>query len=147
MKKDFALRDGIHKIVETLVDEGIVEKVPFKERVHSGHQIHYLPWHAVLKPDHPTTPVRLVHKASQKDKNGLSLNDCQDSGPNLLPDLTGLMLKWRRYKVAIVADVSKMFLRLNMKIDQRDLHQFLFQLSEKDLLQVWRYTKVLFGEK
>ena len=139
------IKEAVNSIVHELEGSHIIEKVPYKE-LEAPNQ-HYLIWHTVLRPGHPTTPVRIVHNASRKDKNGLSLNDCQPTGPNLYPTIPNLLIKWRRYKVAIIADISKMFLRLNIEESQKDMHRFLFRFEKHELLQVWRYCTVMFGEK
>ncbi len=51
--------------------------------------------------------VRFCAKA-----HGTSLNDLLDKGPCLLNDLTGILLRFRRFKIGIAGDISKMFLRI-----------------------------------
>ena len=103
-------------------------------------QKHYLPWHPVVREDHPTTPCRNVMNASQKDSAGLSLNQCQSAGPNLLPDVCGLALNFRNSPIGTIMDISKMFLNIRISEDQKDLHRF-FAYGK-----TLRQAMLLFGE-
>ena len=116
----------------------IEEVTPENDDPHT--QKHYMPWHSVIREGHPTTPIRNVMNASQKDSNGLTLNSCQETGPNLIPDLLGLALRFRNNPVAFIADVSKMFLNIKIEKPQRDLHRFI--AFGKTL----RQTALMFGE-
>ena len=145
VEKDPTLRQGVNDVLGTLRDEGMIEKVPNEEL--NNPLSHYLMWHTVVRPGHPTTPVRVVNNASKPGRNGISLNSCQPEGPNLLPEIPKMLISWRRHRVAIIADLTKMFLQLKIATNQKDLHRFLFRFDTEDLLQVWRYTVLLFGGK
>ena len=54
-----------------------------------------------------TTKLRAVFNASASIKNKRSLNDHLDSGPSVLPDLTGLLLRFWEFKYAFQADIKK----------------------------------------
>ena len=69
-----------------------------------------MPHHAVVRSSASTTKLRAVFNASASIKNKRSLNDHLDSGPSLLPDLTGLLLRFREFKYAFQADIKKAFL-------------------------------------
>ena len=138
LNKNPEQKNVIHKIFAQQLDEGILEKITEDEA--PVGQKHYLSWHTVLRPGHPTTPVRPVLNASLKDRNGLSLNAAQHVGPNLLPDLVGVILRFRSYEVAFVSDIKKMFWQLKIPDHQKDLHRiFTFD-------GLTRQTTVLFGE-
>ena len=145
MDKNPEMKKNINKVFKSLEEQQMIEKVPKEEL--ENHQAHYLIWHAVNRPDHPTTPVRVVNNASKKGRNGVSLNDCQPTGPNFLPLIPGLVISLRKYRVAIIADISKMFLRIGIPVEQSDLHRFLFRCTTTHLVEVWRMLVVMFGEK
>ena len=133
------LESAVKKILKQQVEQGIIEEVPAEEVCEN--QVHMVPWHCVLRPGHPTTPVRVVYNFSQKDKNGLSLNECQTKGPNLLPDSVGLLLKFRQKPVAFTVDVRRMFHQVKLDPSQVDLHRFLaFGI-------IYRFLCLVFGEK
>jgi hypothetical protein len=131
---------------ETSVSEN-TELIPWKggpcppvPREPLSRQCHYLPWHLVKRPEHPTTPIRPVMNASRKDRHGNTLNKASTPGPNLYPDLAGVILRLRTHKVAYKTDLKKMFLQIKIAEHQRDLHRFWFYGK------ILRHTTILFGE-
>ncbi|GFR58490.1 retrovirus-related Pol polyprotein from transposon 17.6 [Elysia marginata] len=67
----------------------------------------YLPHHLVVREDSRTTKVTPLFDAFAKGYNGVLLNDCLEAGPNLLPNILEVLLRFRRWKVAVTADVAK----------------------------------------
>ena len=57
--------------------------------------------------------------ASKQDRS-LSLNDCLISGPCLTPPLLDTLLRFRAHNYAVVADIEKAFLQINITPKQRD---------------------------
>ena len=79
-------------VISDQLKKGIIEPAPV---VPTSPHTHYLPHHCVVKPSHNTTKVRVVYDASAKaSKQSPSLNDCLLSGPNLVPDLCGVLLRF-----------------------------------------------------
>lgn len=71
----------------------------------SENQTHYLPHHGVLKPSSTTTKLRVVFNGSWSEPSQLSLNDALHVGPNLLPALSDVILRWRKHQYVVTADV------------------------------------------
>lgn len=75
MKRDQALLTEYNKILETQLEEGIIEPVPATE-VSSQEEVHYLPHHGVVRRDKETTKLRIVFDASARtERNHYTLND------------------------------------------------------------------------
>lgn len=58
---------------------------------------YYLPHRHVIK-NNSTTKIRPVFDASAIEKNGLSLNQCLETGPNLIEQIPNILLRFRQYK-------------------------------------------------
>ena len=138
LNKDPEKKATVHKIFEEQLDLGVLELVDDTDPPKGS--VHYLPWHLVIRPGHPTTPTRIVKNASFKGKSGISLNSAQHVGPNLLPDIVGSILRFRKKENAFISDIKKMFWQLKIPIKQRDLHRIITHKG------VARQTTVMFGE-
>ena len=55
------------------------------------------------------------NQVSAKTENGVSLNDCSETGPSLLPELVSVL---RRY-------VRKMYLQVRLKGENSDVFRYL----------------------
>ena len=78
----------------------------------------FLPHFPVVREDRATTSVRIVFDSAAKFKGG-SLNHMMHSGPKLQQDLVDVLIHFRHHLVALVGDISKMFVQLDWqrKID------------------------------
>ena len=60
-----------------------------------SNPVFYLPHRPVIKEASESSKIRPVFDASAKGSNGISLNDCIDPGPSLLPNLVDVLLRFR----------------------------------------------------
>jgi len=110
-------------IFQEQLDKGIIEEVHGKSM---STLIHYLPHKAHLTPQKTTTKIRIVYDASARlGKTGKSLNDCLYRGPVMLPDLCGMLLRFRKYKIVVISDVEKAFLMVSLNPKDRDVTRFI----------------------
>ena len=70
--------------------------------------MHYLPHHPVIRTDKSTSRVRIVYDASAK-RDDPSLNDCLETGPNTLPQIIDILLRFRLNKIVLKTGVYKCF--------------------------------------
>ena len=96
--------------------------------------------------------MRIVYDASARmSPKSPSLNDCLHTGPNLMQDLTGILLKFRTRKKAFSADIEKAFLKIELNSLDRDATRFLWlkdinrPVDSKSNLEAYRFCRVLFG--
>ncbi len=99
--------------------------------------------HAVYKLSSTTTKVRAVFDASAKSSSGMSLNDLLLVGP-LHPPLIDVLLRYRLHRIALTADVSKMYRNVELTDEDKDLHRFLWRAKSTDPLRDYRMTRVTF---
>ena len=69
----------------------------------------YMPMHAVTKESSSSTKLRVVFDGSAKSSSGSSLNDILEVGPTLHPTLQDIILRFRTHRVAVSADISKLY--------------------------------------
>ena len=99
--------------------DGIIEKVPEQEIAKNPGTVYYLPHHPVIREDKQTTKVRAVFDASCS-RNKPSLNDCLYAGPNLLPKIFGILLRFRLNYIVILADIKQAFLNVEIAPEHKD---------------------------
>lgn len=99
--------------IDEQLAKGIIEPVP----TDTQNDVHYLPHHGVIRTDKSTTKLRVVYDASAKT-SGPSLNDCLYKGPKFQQLILDILVRFRAYRVALIADVEKAFLMI--AVDERD---------------------------
>ena len=82
----------------------------------------YLPLFGVYHPRKPDQ-IRGVFDSSAKHQ-GVSLNDVLLTGPDLINNLIGVLLRFRREMVAVTADVQHMFHCFIVREDHRNYLRF-----------------------
>ncbi|XP_046854266.1 uncharacterized protein LOC124447403 [Xenia sp. Carnegie-2017] len=133
-------------IIKEQLETGVIERVDESE---PGVNVHYLPHQAVIRKEAKTTKLRIVYDASSKEgKRGTSLNDCLHVGPPLTPLLFDILIRFRENRVALVGDIEKAF--LNVEVDEADRNYLRF-LWVRDATNgnlevvVYRFCRVVFG--
>ncbi|XP_037811673.1 uncharacterized protein LOC119603636 [Lucilia sericata] len=106
---------------------------------------YYLPHHAVVRPDHKTTKVRIVFNASRKTKSNFSLNDVLYTGPTIQNDLITVILNWRRYKYVFSGDIQKMYRQILIHPNDRAFQRILYQPEKNGPIKDYELKTVTFG--
>ena len=101
----------------------------------------FLPHFAVTRPDAATTKVRVVFDASAKCGDR-SLN----AGPKLQRELPDILIHFRAKPVAMVADVAKTYVQIELGPEDRMYHRFLWRnLDDTQEPTMYEYNCVVFG--
>ncbi|XP_064386059.1 uncharacterized protein LOC135334711 [Halichondria panicea] len=132
-------------VMQEYVDMNHAELVPETNLKKPSEKVFYLPMHAVRKEDSTTTKLRVVFDASAKSSTGVSLNDTLLVGPTVHPPLIDVLLRFRTHRVALTTDVSKMYRAIDLTMDDRDMHRFVWRNDPNDPLCDYRMTRVTFG--
>lgn len=119
-------------------------EIPENEINVPDNQCFYLPHHAVIKENSTTTKLRVVFDGSSKTNTGYSINDNLHIGEMLQPKLFSVLLKFRRSKIAMVADIEKMFRQIEVHED-RDYQRIVWRNNEYDPIQHYRLSTVTYG--
>ena len=145
LDKDTDLQCRYNSVLQEMENDGIIEEVPVDQKVSPHPATFYMPHRPVVKESSSTTKVRPVFDASAAGRNGVSLNDCMEAGPNLMPNLPEILIRFRRRKIALTADITKAFLQVKISDSDRDVSRFLWKLD--GTVRVMRFTRVPFGNK
>jgi hypothetical protein len=91
--------------IQEYLDKGYAREVEHDETPSHG-RTWYLPHHGVHNPN--KLSVRVVFDGAAKYK-GTSLNDNLMQGPDLTNNLAGVLIRFRKERVAVTADIKAMF--------------------------------------
>ena len=142
-------RKGTWEKFQTVVQEyislGHAQKTTPSELCTPVAQTFYLPMHAVYKESSSTTKLRVVFDGSCPTSTGSSLNDILSTGPTLHPNLDHILIRFRKYKVAISADISKMFREVMLSKEDRQLHRFVWRAQTDQPVETYHMCRVTFG--
>ena len=128
-------------IIDSYLKKGYIRRVSNQE----NEKRWYLPHFAVEKPEKETTKTRIVFDASAKE-NGVSLNDIIHCGPKLQRDLCEVLLRFRKNPVALVCDISEMYLQIGLAAKDRKYHSFLWRdMDLSRLPDILEFTRLFFG--
>ena len=148
LKREPGLLKEYDTIIREQVEAGIVGEVAELGKVNVD-KVHYLPHQAVVCKDAVTTKVRIVYDASSKGfKTEASVNDCLHVGPLLNPVLCNILLRFRENRIALVGNIEKAFLNVEVDEADRDSLRFLWVKdidSEVHATVVYRFCRVVFG--
>ena len=125
-----------------ITDRGDAEKV---KNTASKDVTWYIPHHGVYHSKKPDK-IRVVFDCSAKFE-GVSLNDCLLSGPDLTNGLLGVLCRFRKYPCAVMCDIEKMFHQFYVNKEDRDYLRFLWwEKGDLDTEPIeYRMTVHLFG--
>ncbi|XP_052224051.1 uncharacterized protein LOC127839707 [Dreissena polymorpha] len=125
---------------------GFIERVPLGQE--SAEQVHYIPHHPVKK-ESSTTSIRIVYDCScRQSRDSPSLNECLQSTPPELNELTSILVRFRLNRYAVSTDIERAFLHVGLPEKDRDMTRFFWlenPLDPDSRLVTYRFKVVLFG--
>ena len=143
------LREAYTDAINDFDRLGVIEKVTDPDAAQSSRtDLFYLPHRAVYDADRVSTKCRVVFDASAKTPSGKSLNHCLLPGPPLQVNIIAVELRFRLRKYALVGDISKMFLNIDVKEEDRNFLRFLWRNPmERGPPYIYRFKALIFGAK
>ena len=144
--KDEGLCRKYVECMQTYIDNGYAEEVldsgPENER-----EQWFIPHHPVVHPRKPGK-MRIAFDCAAKHKR-VSLNDVLLQGPDFLNSLFGVLTRFRKERVALVADIECMYHQIKVHPNNRNMLSFLWWKSGclSDAPSTYRMTSHLFGAK
>ena len=128
--------------IDDFLKNSYVEEVPVSDE--SKEEAYYMPHRPILKESSTSYKVRPVFDASALDAGGVSLNSCLEIGPNLLPDIVDILLRFRSYQSVLVSDIERAFMQVQVSQEHRDLLRFVWKTCDGQL-KTFRFTRLPFG--
>uniref|UniRef100_A0A5S6QLZ4 DUF1758 domain-containing protein n=1 Tax=Trichuris muris TaxID=70415 RepID=A0A5S6QLZ4_TRIMR len=105
----------------------------------------YLPHCAVIRNDKASTKWRIVFDGSTSYQ-GVTLNDMLEPGSALQKQLVGILIRFRRFRIGLQADIKKMFIQIGLHEHDRGVVRFLWRdLNSSVKPTVYRFKRVCFG--
>lgn len=140
-RKDSKYKEQYFKFMNDVIHRNEAEKVPEEAKYDKSW---YIPHFGVFHPKKPDK-IRVVFDASAK-VNGTSLNDYLLEGPQHMNSLHGILLKFRKEKVAVMCDIEKMFHNFRVTPSDRDYLRFLWY-DDNGRITDYRMKVHIFGAR
>ena len=145
LQSDPQLKEGYCNFIHEFAELEHIEPVPIDDIHKPNEEINFLPHHCVQKAESTTTKLRVVFDGSAKSDNGISLNSSLMVGPTIQQDLFSLLVRFRLHRVALTADIAKMYRQIVSDTSARDFHRFLWREDPNQPIQQFRMTRVIYG--
>lgn len=107
--------------------ESMGHMVQVQSRSEPTSRHYYIPHHPVKS----ANKFRVVFDGSCKTTEKISLNDIQFTGPKLQRDLSETLIRFRRHKYAVSADIVKMYRQIEIAPEQWDLQRIIWRENPK----------------
>ncbi|XP_055046840.2 uncharacterized protein [Misgurnus anguillicaudatus] len=121
MSKDEMYKERYKEFMSEIIQRGDAEEV---SDCGKEGETWYLPHHGVFHPKKPNK-LRVVFDCSAT-YNGCSLNEHLLQGPDMINNLTGILIRFRQHPVALMCDVEKMYHQFHVSESDRDYMRFLW---------------------
>lgn len=106
---------------------------------------YYLPHHAVWNPNSTTTRLRVVFDGSAKTTNGNSFNDIQMIGPTIQDDLISIIMRFRKHKYVMTADITKMYRQVLVHEEDRSMQRILWRPDISQPINCYELNTITYG--
>lgn len=103
--------------------------------------VYHIPHHGIMS----SKRFRVVFDASCLTKLGLSLNSAQFVGPKLQRNLNDILMRFRRHRIAINADIKKMYRQVLLSRNQWNLQRIFWRDDDKKPLKEYWLVTVIYG--
>ena len=121
LDRDPKFRSDYVRFMDGVLKDGDAEKVDTQP---AAGKVWYIPHQGVYHPRKPDK-IRVVFDCSARYE-GTSLNDHLLTGPDLTNGLTAVLCRFRKYPIAVMCDVEKMYHRFHVSEADRDYLRFLW---------------------
>ena len=146
LKTEPVLLQEYDNVIRQQLRTGIIEEVSEPTKLEGTY---YLPHHGVVRREKLTTKVRVVFDGSARHgSSSLSINKRLEKGPNLVPHLFDVLVKFRGFPLGITSDVEKAFHQIEIDPDDRRMLRFLWVddiTKDKPDIVHYQFSRLVFG--
>lgn len=139
LTRDTKLHEEYERVIGNYEQKGYIRRLMEEEETKTKWILPHFP---VVRRDKETTKVRIVFDAAAKCQ-GVCLNDKIEAGPKLQGDLFNILLRFRKNKIALVCDITEMFLQIKINEADRKYLRFIWKRNGKFVL--YEFNRVVFG--
>ena len=146
LQRDETFHRKYREFMEKLIERGYARKLTEEEAARRSRRTWYLPHHGVFHPQ-KKGKIRVVFDAAAT-QDGVSLNNQLHQGPDLTNSLLGVLLRFRQYPIALVADIEGMFNQVKVPPEDSDALRFLWwETNDLESPSEFQMTSHIFGAK
>ena len=124
LKRDENIHRKYREFMESLIQKRYARNMTEEEALRRSQRTWYLPHHGVFHPQ-KQGKIRVVFDVASLH-DGVSLNNQLLQGPDLTNNLLGILLSFRQYPIALVADIEGMFNQVKVPPEDSDALRFLW---------------------
>ena len=139
LQNDPGLNQKHNQTLQTDLDKNFVK--PVEMQAPTPESIWYLPHQPVTNPNKPVKMRRVANAASKF--RGESLNSNLLTGPDLLSNLVGVLLRFREHPVAVLSYIDGMFMQIAVRQEDQSALRFLWMIDNS--IQQFQFTRLIFG--
>ncbi|XP_055527362.1 uncharacterized protein LOC129719983 [Wyeomyia smithii] len=143
LERDAGLKRQYHDFMAEYAALGHMSIVPDDNL--DGPYAFYLPHHPVIKASSSTTKVRVVFDGSAKTRTGHSLNEALLVGPVVQDELLTHIVRFRKFPIALVADIEKMYRQVLIHPEDRSFQRILWRFSSKKPISTYELSTVTYS--
>ena len=136
--------EEVLKSYKEKITMGFAEEITDPRQRANTSSTFYAPTHAVIKPSSTSFKIRVVQNSSHAAPGGQSLNSILHQGPDLMPSLIAILVRFRCFPIYVSSDISRQFWRIAIAPHHRDYMRYVFY-DEKDQLKHCRSLSLVFG--
>ena len=146
LRRNPAKAEKYKEIINNYISDGHARRLPDIEVFEKNRKRWLLPHHAVSSL-HKPGKIRVVFDAAAEFR-GTSLNQQLLTGPDLLQELPGILIRFSEKPIAIAGDIEQMFLQVYIQPQDRPALSFLWRNMEPNRPpDTYEMQKAIFGAK
>lgn len=123
LNKDLSFRSDYITFMSGMLTNGYAERVPTEQLARCDGRVWYIPHHGVYHSK--KKKLRVVFDCGATFQ-GTSLNSQLLQGPDLTNLLVGVLTRFRKEPVVLMADIEAMFYQVRVPVEDSDLLRFLW---------------------